>query len=86
MKIETRFAIGEQVYYVCDYDYSIEVFLDTITDIVIKKDKIEYYTDNCCDPVNEDNMYKLEEFDKIRFKLITKEIERNIEGDIECIE
>lgn len=82
MKIETRFAIGEQVYYVCDYNYSIEIFLDTITDIVIKKDKIEYFTDNCSDPVDENNMYKLDEFDTIRFKLIKKEVERNID-DVE---
>lgn len=82
MKIETRFAIGEQVYYVCEYEHCIEVFLDTITDIVIKSNGIEYYTDNCSDPVNENNMYKLDEFDKIRYKLLKSEIERNIE-DVE---
>lgn len=82
MKIETRFVIGEQVYYVCEFEDYIEIHIDTITDISISKDKICYFTKNCYDSINESDLYKLDEFYKIRYKLIKSEIERNIE-DVE---
>ena len=82
MKIETKFSIGEQVYVVYERHNCVEIFLDTIDEIAISKNRILYFVEQGLDDVPEEDVYGLDEFDKIRFRLI----KQKVEGEIDDVE
>jgi len=82
MNIDTKFAIGQTCYYIYDkLNDKITIMLGRIKEILITEEAncIKYYFDNCFDYILEDDIYDLDNFDKIRYKLIKKEIEEGLE-------
>ncbi len=54
MKIDTKYKIGDEVYLITYAVPHIEIFKDTIKEIVISKDNIYYYLDEFFDKATED--------------------------------
>lgn len=70
MKFESKFALGEVVYVTYEEKSGILVELDTINEIVFKKEGILYFTEHCYDQISESQIFKLDEFNKIKYLLI----------------
>lgn len=83
MNIDTKFAIGETCYYIYDENNDkITITIGQIKEIVISEEanySTKYYFDNCFDYILEDNVYNLDDFDKIKYKLLKNHIEEGLE-------
>lgn len=70
MIINTKFAIGDEVYVICkEYDDEVSIFIDVIEDIVVGQSQISYYLCGRCDKVQEDELISIEDRGKVIDKI-----------------
>lgn len=63
MKIETKYNIGDYIWYVYMDEGEVHIFDDYIVEIVINNNDIVYICEEACDEIKQDNVVLYEDME-----------------------
>ncbi len=71
MQIETKYKIGEDVYIVFkeDCDDCVQIYKDSISEIIIKKNEQLYFAINLCEEISEEDIVPIERKDLLEKRI-----------------